>query len=122
MIAATHSAEATFHILFSAPPEMATSNPFDFSPRAVEGRRPKSEAREKTPTREFFRGFSLRRKTSKQKSEPEPAVYDPNGSGAAATHSVLCGVTVCGGGGALLLPAAELMDIRRRLTCANRVR
>ena len=60
---------------------MAASNPFDFSPRAVESRRPKSEVREKSPTRDFFRAFSLRRKTSKQKSEPSPVAFDPNGSG-----------------------------------------
>ncbi|XP_043216923.1 uncharacterized protein LOC122379073 isoform X7 [Amphibalanus amphitrite] len=62
----------------SAPPEMATSNPFDFSPKTVENRRPKSEVKEKTPPRDFFRSFSLRRKTSKQKSEPGPVAYDPN--------------------------------------------
>ncbi|XP_037077290.1 SH3 and cysteine-rich domain-containing protein 3-like isoform X1 [Pollicipes pollicipes] len=66
----------------SAPPDNGGGNPFDFSPRAVERLGPQGpDSKEKSPARDFFRSFSMRRRSAKQKAssaEAEPASYDPN--------------------------------------------
>lgn len=69
-------------VSFSAPPDPGAENPFNFSPGAVAASQKAADKKEKSPTRDFFRSFSLRRRSNKSKAQltEEPSTTDADGS------------------------------------------